>query len=194
MILPIIICLAALLVACGGGEEKARHDTTPNTELLFVAPKATYVVKNFVYVPPKTSALAVQGSNKPDPGPATSEDAKFTIEDESGNSKGAFDLEPIRGKGYPELKVILTARKIGDTAPPAPVLPTCRAVNKCEYGLSKNYAVSLSDDKLLQMVPRGDGIAIVPKVMNVEIPQAVDIVYSVDNRPWAKKRIVLLSD
>jgi hypothetical protein len=188
---------AALFAGCGGGESGGhtdrRNDFSPATELVAPAPVVVQRVRVSDLPWVKNPAL-VTGTHKPRPSAAASDEAIFTIEDENGAALTALDLEPIHGKGYPELRVVLRARSAGEASPPQPVRAVCRQASRCEYPLARKYTVSLSDDKQLHLQPRGDAVAVVARVMNVEIPHAVDVSFSVDNRVFSKRRIILLSD
>jgi hypothetical protein len=190
-----VVCgLAVLASACGGGNEQARSvRQTPDGQALAAAPK-TYAIENYVYRPPP-SAVTAQSTDKPAAAaPATSEDAAFTVEDESGAKHSSFDLEPIRGRGYPELKILLTARKLGDPAPASPVRPVCKA-QACEYPLSKTYSVSVSDPKLVRLVPRDDAVMLVASTLSVgEVPKAVDVLLSAGEQVIGRRRVILLGE
>jgi hypothetical protein len=189
--------LSLVLAACGGGHEESKPRSHMNTEPVTVDAGAHVTQPRTIILIPKDLPLSAElRAKKASPvlKPAVSEDPVFSIEDEKGTQSGSFALLPERGRGFPELKVTLTARTIGEASAPQPVRPTCRAANKCEYPLIRNYAVSLSDDAALQLVPRGDAVAIVARVMNVDGPKTVDVRFSVDDRVFSHKRIVLLSD
>ncbi|HSI50314.1 MAG TPA: hypothetical protein VLA61_18745, partial [Ideonella sp.] len=154
------LAITATLAGCGGGQEEKRGATPLNTEPV----KVVTLSEPYRYEPPKTSYIpanlpVVRAVPKQDVAPATSEETVFTVEDEQGGKPGAFELEPVRGRGYPELKVMLKARSVGETGTPQPVRPACGESGKCEYRLARNYTVSLSDGKVLQMVARGDGVS-----------------------------------
>ena len=194
---PLIVLLAfCSLAGCGGGQEERRAATPLNTEPV----KVVTLTEPYRYQPPTTSYIpanlpvARAAPKQVELAPATSDEAAFSIEDDRGDKLASFELQPVHGRGYPELKVIVQARAIGETTPPQPVRPHCRESAKCEYRLARNYTVSVSNDAMLQMVARGDGVALVARVMNVNAPTAVDVVFSADNQVIGRRRIVLMSD
>jgi hypothetical protein len=196
MKLLILALSVGALAGCGGGQEEGRGATALNTEPV----KVVALSEPYRYQPPKSSYIpanlpVVRAASKPaELGPATSDDAVFTVEDEHGAKTGTLELEPVRGRGYSELKVLLKARTIGETGAAQTVRPTCRQTGQCEYRLSRHYTVSLSDEKVLQMMARGDGVAVVARVMSVNVPTAVDVVFSADNQVIGRRRVVLMTE
>ena len=185
------------LAACGGGREEAARPRDMNTEPVIVAapppptsPPQVIVIPKDLPLSPELRAKKALASLKP----ATSEDPVFTFEDENGTQSATFMLRPERGKGYSDLKLTLNARTIGDASPPHPVMPSCKAANRCEYQLGKQYAASLVDDKDVHLVARGDSVAVVARKLSVDEPRTVEIVLTVDNRPFSKRRVVLLAE
>jgi hypothetical protein len=198
MRLYIVALAAAVLAGCGGSEEEKKKVTTPlNTEPV----KIVTLTEPYRYQPPKVAGIPstipviseAEAERRVTLSPATSEDPVLTLEDARGAKLATFQLEPIRGKGFPELKLLLKARRLGDTAPASPVQPQCVDAGRCEYRLSRKYEVALSDSNALQLVPRGDGIAVVARSLSVDEPKAVEVLFSVDSQVLSKRRIVLLS-
>jgi hypothetical protein len=187
----------ATLAGCGGGLDEKKAATPMNAEPV---KKVVTLAEPYRYQPPRTSYipadLPVVRAEPPKPqlGPAASDEAAFTLEDELGAKPGAFELQPVRGRGYPELKIVVKARRIGEASPPEPVRAICKEDRKCEYRLSKKYAVSLSDDKHLKLVPRGESIALVARAMSMDAPTAVEVRFSEDNQVLGRRRVVLLSE
>jgi hypothetical protein len=191
LLLPLAL---AALAGCGGGKDPKRADTPLNTE-----PANVTSVEKFVAAAPMKSNIptAIPVATGLPSGPAaleaaTSEEPNFAVEDENGVKAAQFRLSSVRGRGYPELKVVLSARRIGDTAPAAPVPPVCPEARKCEYSLSRSYTVTLTDDKELQLVARGDAVAIVARTLAVDTPTTIEVLFSADGRLISKRVISLL--
>jgi len=186
------VTLSLLAAGCGGGLDEpdvgTRTEWTPNTEPV-VHVYRDRNVKNrpppsVIGLPPEPPRWAV----------ATTEEPVLTIEDPYGRKVGAFNLRPVLGRGYAELTVTLTARKIGEALPPEPVRPRCESDKQCTYGLRTPHVVALSDDSELKLVPRGDSVVVVTRVLKLATPHAAELVFSREGEEISRKQNSLLTE
>jgi len=182
--------LALASASCGGGAADADQqrafrelDVEPAT---FAAAPATHAVQ-----PPRGADAAPEAPTT-GAGPAGDE-VLLTIEDETGDNTAPFQLWPVRGRGYQELKVKLVGRRSGQLERAAAIRPACRSDAACEYELSKKYTVALSDDAVLKLVPRGDFVAVVAKTMKVPTNTSVNLTFSGGTAAPLVKRIEISS-
>jgi hypothetical protein len=192
----IAVCAAPAVTGCGGGEERysAQATSTPNVDLVITSADSETVQRAALQAKAERLRVSMAPREPPKYAVATSDEATLIVEDPYGRSIGAFDLRPVRGRGYAELKVILTARKIGEASPPERVPPSCPEELRCEYRLGKHYSVSLSEGSVLKMVPRTDGIALVARTLKLDQPTKVDVVFSTDGKVVSTKTIRLWTD
>jgi hypothetical protein len=197
--LRISAVLACLLAGCGGGAEERRPAATPNTEPIVIAmaspePGTVAAASSYRWKPAtRPTPIVVKGVAPVVPAPATAEETTFTVEDEEGVKSDSFELSAVHGRGFPALKVTFNARRIGESLA-SPVRPVCSADAKCEYALARKYLLTLSDDRLLQLVPRGEGVAVIAREMSVDVPKAVHLQLMVEGNVISRRRIVLTSD
>jgi hypothetical protein len=189
-----VLWVALLAAGCGGGADDADGSPqtvwTPNTEPVHVVHVyANAGVKN--RPPPNV----IGGPAEPRQWPvAISEEPTLTVEDPYGRKVGAFNLRPVLGRGYAELRVTLTARRVGEALPPEPVRPKCESDARCVFGLSKPYILSLADDSELKLVPRGESVVIVARSLKLSNPHATEVVFAREDEEISRKKISLLTD
>jgi hypothetical protein len=192
-----VIAVAALLCACGGGETERRMPAAPNAELLFApSPGATTPAASTYSWKPVGKLVPIE--KRPEIAPAalaaaTSDEAAFSFEDEEGQQLKVLELRPVRGKGYPELRIVLKARRIGDTAPASAISPACATDTRCDYQLSRRYTVAIADGKSMRLVPRDGFIAAVGRELEYDVPRAVEVRISAENGLLSSRRVVLLT-
>lgn len=188
-------CVIVVLAACGGSSE----EPVRQSRLLRQGP----VTIESVFGPPSpvmpgAARRAADAASQTGPTPAaelaaaTAEHPQLAIEDEQGRSRTMFELRAAHGKGFPELTVVVRARRIGDTAPPAPLRPTCKAADRCEYTLGRTYVLTLSKGTALQLVPRGEAVALVARQLSVTAPDATEVRLTGENRLLGRGSVALL--
>jgi hypothetical protein len=193
------VFIAWLFSACGGGTEegaiKPPSLDMPSTSFATqtIAPAGTPATGRIEFPRDLVFTKIVPKSATPKPlAPAQAEDPQLYVEDESGVTRRYFELEPVHGRGYPELKVVVKARRIGDPAPHEVVRPYCRTQDSCEFGLSDKLVVTVSNLSLVQLVARSDGIAVISKSLGVEKETVVDLVVFRGEKVFSARRIALL--
>lgn len=191
---PVVVVFTVVLVGCGGGQEERKSRFREPVTAFSIFGNQSPLVGAAARARAQVPAAAASAASQPARAVATSDEAVFTVEDEAGRKADSFELRSIRGKGFPELKLMLQARRIGETSPPEPVRPSCKDAARCEYRLTRNYTVALSDDKAVQLVPRDEGIAVVARTISVDVPETVEVLFSVDNRVVSRRRVLLLAD
>lgn len=188
------VCIIALLLAaCGGGQEPGETSfrwSEPLTMESIFGPTSPVMT-----AARQRAEAARAGAAAPAPVAAAAEEqAVLTMQDEHGREAAGFELRPVRGKGFPELTIVVRGVRAGEAGPPVPLRPVCMSPERCEYRLGSTYVLALSSGSNLQLVARGDAAVLVARALSVDGPQATELLLTQRTRVLARRQVVLLSE
>jgi hypothetical protein len=103
-----------------------------------------------------------------------------------------LSLSPTRGRGYAEPVLRLVSRGARATEARDSPRPDCRSETRCAFSGPGRFSLSLPPDAPLRAVARGDGVALVARVMTVDKPVEVALRLSADGRSEDRRQILLL--
>lgn len=178
------------LTACGGASPAADAEAS---ESVAEAPQALAQLALFEQV--AQAQLEVQARRQPaytDPASGASWDWVLSLPPGAGGDGFNLSLSPMRGRGYAEPVLRLAARGGRVTDLRETPRPDCRSDTRCDFSGPGRFSMSLPPDAPLRAVPRGDGVALVARVMSVDQAVEVTLRLSAQGRSDGTRQIVLL--
>ena len=192
---PLLAGLMLLgLTACGGASPAADAEADAEaSESVAEAPQALAQLALFEQV--AQAQLEVQARRQPaytDPASGASWDWVLSLPPGVEGDGFNLSLSPTRGRGYAEPVLRLAARGGRVTDLRETPRPDCRSDTRCDFSGPGRFSMSLPPDAPLRAVPRGDGVALVARVMSVDQAVEVTLRLSAEGRSDGTRQIVLL--
>lgn len=182
------------LSACGGAETADGAEAEVGAgQASAEAPQALAQLALFEQV--AQVQLEVQARQQPvytDPATGVAWDWVLSLPSGAEGDSYNLSLSPTRGRGYAEPVLRLVSRGARATEVRESPRPDCRSETRCDFSGPGRFSLSLPPDAPLRAVARGDGVALVVRVMAVDKPVEVALRLSADGRSEDRRQILLL--